>query len=90
MLFDQLIRQIEINVINFARLILGYETNKQIVLQGSGSGGPAELAHSLQNDAVNYGYLRVSFKDDETSRTKFVLFTWKGDNAPVMRKGKTY
>jgi hypothetical protein len=69
-------------------LLLGYENNKKITLLGSGSGGVDELASHLQDDAINFGYVRVTNKDDETTRSKFVFITWLGENAPVMRKGK--
>jgi len=69
-------------------LLLGYESNKKIVLVGSGSGGVNELAAKLTEDNCYFGYARVQTKaDDETTRTKFVFFTYKGENAPVMRKG---
>jgi hypothetical protein len=66
---------------------LGYENNKKITLLGSGSGGADELAGHLKDDAVNFGYVRVTNKDDETTRSKFVFVTWLGESAPVMRKG---
>lgn len=64
-----------------------YENNKRIVLTGKGSGGADELASHLDNANCAYGYVKVIAKDEETTRTKFVFITWKGDNAPVMRKG---
>jgi len=68
-------------------LLLGYENNKKIVLVGSGGGGVSEMAGNVSADGCFYGYLRVVLQDDETKRTKFVFVTFKGDNAPVMRKG---
>eukprot|EP01118_Nematostelium_gracile_P000613 TRINITY_DN1066_c0_g2_i1.p1 TRINITY_DN1066_c0_g2~~TRINITY_DN1066_c0_g2_i1.p1 ORF type:complete len:136 (+),score=39.99 TRINITY_DN1066_c0_g2_i1:40-447(+) len=68
-------------------LLLGYENNKKIVLIGSGSGGVEELASHLKDDSINFGYVRVTNKDEETTRSKFVFLTWLGENAPVMRKG---
>jgi len=68
-------------------LLLGYEGNKKIVLSGSGGGGISELVSQLQDDQCNFGYLRVVNSHEETSRTKFVFISWKGENSPVMRKG---
>jgi len=68
-------------------VLLGYENNKKLIVAGTGSGGINELASNLQDDQCNFGYARVVSKDDETTRTKFVFLTWKGDTAPVMRKG---
>jgi len=69
-------------------MLCGYEDNKTIKLVGSGSGGVDALAQNVQNDGCYYGYVRVTIKSDETTRTKFVLISFKGDTAPVMRKGK--
>eukprot|EP01114_Cavostelium_apophysatum_P022412 TRINITY_DN80_c0_g1_i1.p1 TRINITY_DN80_c0_g1~~TRINITY_DN80_c0_g1_i1.p1 ORF type:complete len:136 (-),score=42.80 TRINITY_DN80_c0_g1_i1:50-457(-) len=68
-------------------LLLTYENNKKIVFHSSGSGGVNELASKLTDDNCYFGYARVSIKDDETSRTKFAFITYKGESAPVMRKG---
>jgi hypothetical protein len=68
-------------------LLLGYENNKKIVFLESGSGGVNELAGKLQPSDCYYGYARLQVKDNETTRTKFVFITFKGENAPVMRKG---
>jgi len=69
-------------------LLLGYESNKKIVLTSSGSGGVNELATKLTSDNCYFGYARVTIKaDDDTTRTKFAFITYKGEDAPVMRKG---
>eukprot|EP01115_Flamella_aegyptia_P001507 TRINITY_DN1249_c0_g1_i2.p1 TRINITY_DN1249_c0_g1~~TRINITY_DN1249_c0_g1_i2.p1 ORF type:complete len:96 (-),score=39.54 TRINITY_DN1249_c0_g1_i2:36-323(-) len=67
--------------------VLGYENNKKIVFLAKGSGGANELAQHFKPDSCNYGYVRLVNKDEETTRTKFVFISWKGDNAPVLRKG---
>jgi len=67
-------------------LLIGYQDNKTLKLVGTGSGGVEELAGHLSDDACFFGYLKVQLKDDETTRTKFIFFTWKGDTSPVMRK----
>eukprot|EP01117_Protostelium_nocturnum_P008704 TRINITY_DN311_c0_g1_i1.p2 TRINITY_DN311_c0_g1~~TRINITY_DN311_c0_g1_i1.p2 ORF type:complete len:136 (-),score=47.36 TRINITY_DN311_c0_g1_i1:120-527(-) len=68
-------------------LLVGYKDNKTLQLEATGTGGATELASKFQENSCNYGYLRVEYKDEETSRTKFVFLTWKGESAPVMRKG---
>lgn len=68
-------------------MLIGYKDNKTLVLQARGSGGINEMAQNLTAESCNFAYLRVINKDDETTRTKFVFISWKGDNAPVMRKG---
>jgi hypothetical protein len=72
----------------FARFLASYENNKKVTLTGKGTGGADELASHLDDANCAYGYVKVISKDEETTRTKFVFITWKGDNAPVMRKGK--
>eukprot|EP00027_Filamoeba_sp_ATCC50430_P012689 CAMPEP_0168574620 /NCGR_PEP_ID=MMETSP0413-20121227/19191_1 /TAXON_ID=136452 /ORGANISM="Filamoeba nolandi, Strain NC-AS-23-1" /LENGTH=135 /DNA_ID=CAMNT_0008608001 /DNA_START=355 /DNA_END=762 /DNA_ORIENTATION=+ len=69
-------------------LLIGYQDNKTLKLVGKGSGGINELTQHLADNGCFYGYLRVVNKDEETTRTKFVFISWKGDNAPVLRKGK--
>ena len=68
-------------------MLVGYENNKKLVLVGKGAGGISEMATSMSNDACFFGFLKVTYKSDETTRTKFVFFSFKGDTAPVMRKG---
>eukprot|EP01119_Soliformovum_irregulare_P012379 TRINITY_DN3211_c0_g1_i1.p1 TRINITY_DN3211_c0_g1~~TRINITY_DN3211_c0_g1_i1.p1 ORF type:complete len:136 (+),score=49.58 TRINITY_DN3211_c0_g1_i1:95-502(+) len=68
-------------------LVVGYETNKKLVLQAKGSGGMDELVSNLKEDSCNFAYTKVVSKDEETTRAKFVFITWIGENASVMRKG---
>jgi len=68
-------------------LLLGYQDNKKIVLVETGTGGVNGLASHLKDDGCFYAYVRVTLNQDETTRTKFALITFKGDGAPVMRKG---
>jgi len=67
--------------------LLGYQDNKTITFLSKGTGGIDELASNLTNNGCFYGYARVTIKADETTRTKFVFISFKGDDAPVMRKG---
>merc|ERR1739845_327368 len=59
--------------------ILGYENNTTIKVDGKGKGGVAE----------GVSHFKVSFvANDETKRTKFVLVSWSGEKASVLRRGK--
>ncbi len=70
--------------------MIGYSDNTHLRLEAQGSGGISDLISHLKDDEVNYGYLRVTFKEEETTRTKFVLITWKGEKASVLRKVLTF
>jgi hypothetical protein len=38
---------------------------------------------------VQYGFFKVTFTaNDDTKRTKFVLVSWSGEKASVLRRGK--
>jgi len=70
-------------------VVLGYKDNSTIQVVGKGSGGVSEAVALLHEDQVNYGMFRVNFTaDDETVRTKFVLFAWGGPKASILKKGK--
>jgi len=69
-------------------MLLSYKDNKTITFQSSGSGGVSELASNMVNSECYYAYLKFVVKEEQTTRTKFVLLTFKGDDAPVMKKGK--
>jgi len=69
-------------------LLCSYSDNKTIKLASTGSGGVNEMAGKITDDNCYFGYARVTIKaDDDTTRTKFVFFTYKGESASVMRKG---
>jgi len=67
--------------------VLGYEGNK-IKVQQTGTGGIDELVNSLSDEEAQYGYIKFQVTVEETTRTKFVLISWVGDNTPPMKKGK--
>jgi hypothetical protein len=69
-------------------VVLGYSDNKTLQVLGKGSGDFDEAAVHFKEDDVNYAYFRCDYTEDETNRTKFALISWKGDSAPVMKKGK--
>ena len=48
-----------------------------------------EAVAALKDDQCQYGMLKVTYQgDDETTRTKFVFFSWAGPNAKAIVKGK--
>jgi len=70
-------------------VVLGYKDNNTIHVQGKGSGGVSEALGHLHEDQVQYGMFRVSFRaDDDTERTKYVLFAYAGPKASILKKGK--
>ncbi|EFX02209.1 cofilin tropomyosin-type actin-binding protein [Grosmannia clavigera kw1407] len=78
-------------------LIIGDEISKtgsgkatgKMALQATGSGGLAELADRLDDAQAQYGYVRVQYANDsESTRVKFVLIVWIGEQTRVMRKAR--
>ena len=83
--------------------MLGYEGNKIKVfslplfflalsyilqVQGTGSGGVADVLSHLKDNEAQYAYLRVEVPTEETTRTKFVLISWVGESTSPLKKGK--
>ncbi len=69
--------------------MLGYDGPAKLVVQGTGSGGVSEAVAQLKEDQCQYGFLKIVIKaDDDTTRTKFVLFSWAGAKASALKKGK--
>ncbi|ELU41653.1 cofilin/tropomyosin-type actin-binding domain-containing protein [Rhizoctonia solani AG-1 IA] len=72
-------------------LVLKYESpsSDKLKLEATGTGGLAELCESgqLGDSEVVYAYVRVSYANDkESKREKFILISWIGTSAGVMRK----
>lgn len=64
------------------------ERNK-LALAGSGSGGLEEFMPLLDDDKVQYGYVRVEYANDaESKRIKFALVVWIGQNVKPLRRGR--
>jgi hypothetical protein len=68
--------------------VLGYSNGDQIVVESTGTGGIAEMANHFKDDACQYGYVRVTTGDEESKRAKFVLISWGGRRAGILRKAK--
>jgi len=69
-------------------LVLGYEGNAVIKVQGSGSGGLEELRGFFRDDQSQYGYLRVTTGDSESKRTKFAFISWCGEQVGALKRAK--
>lgn len=64
-------------------------TSSALSLSKTGTGGLAELAGELDDAQVQYAYVRVEYANDsESTRVKFALVVWIGDNTKVMRKAR--
>lgn len=64
-------------------------TGNKVTLSQTGSGGLEELAGALDDAQVQYGYVRVEYANDkESTRVKFALVVWIGENTKVMRKAR--
>ncbi|KAL1893828.1 hypothetical protein Cpir12675_003947 [Ceratocystis pirilliformis] len=62
---------------------------KKLGLIKTGSGGLAELVGELQDDQVKYAYVRQEYANDsESTRVKFALIIWIGQNTKIMRKAR--
>jgi hypothetical protein len=72
-------------------LLVSYASavGNKLALAKTGAGGLAELAGELDDGQVQYAYVRVEYANDsESTRTKFALVIWIGENTKVMRKAR--
>ena len=70
-------------------LLLSSPSGPTLSLAATGTGGLAELKDSLDASQVQYAYVRVEYANDsESTRVKFVLVIWIGENTKVMRKAR--
>jgi alpha-D-ribose 1-methylphosphonate 5-phosphate C-P lyase len=58
-------------------VLVGYESDSTLALQGKGTGGVEEVREHLKEDKVQYFIVRVLFPKDnaETTRDVFVAYT---------------
>lgn len=64
-------------------------TSSTLTLSKTGTGDLSELASELDDTQVQYAYARVEYANDsESTRVKFVLIVWIGENTKVMRKAR--
>lgn len=69
-------------------MVIGYTSGDKLGVEATGEGGISELQSHLQEEACQYGYLRVTTGDQESKRAKFVFISWTGARAGIMRKAK--
>lgn len=72
-------------------LLISYAgaVGNKLALTQTGTGGLSELAPLLDDGQVQYGYVRVEYANDkESTRVKFLLVVWIGENTKVMRKAR--
>lgn len=62
--------------------------SNNVVLLGSGSGGPEELLELLKDDIVAYGLIRQTEKFDDSQRVMFAFINWTGENIHRMLRAK--
>ncbi|KAG6124017.1 hypothetical protein E4U24_004279 [Claviceps purpurea] len=77
------------NTTNWMLISYAASTGNKLTLSKTGTGGISELASALDDAEVQYGYVRVEYANDkESTRVKFVLVVWIGENTKVMRKAR--
>ncbi|RCI15113.1 hypothetical protein L249_6638 [Ophiocordyceps polyrhachis-furcata BCC 54312] len=72
-------------------LLISYAaaTGSRLALTATGTGGLSEMAAALDDAQVQYGYVRVEYANDaESTRVKFALVIWIGEQTKVMRKAR--
>jgi len=82
------IKEVRSDTIDTDWLLLGYEGNTKVQLQGKGDGGLDELISHLKPDQVQYGLYRTTDTVDNTVAVKFVLILWVGESVAVTRKAR--
>ncbi|KAB5517381.1 hypothetical protein GE09DRAFT_979082 [Coniochaeta sp. 2T2.1] len=61
----------------------------KLALADKGTGGLEEVIPLLQDDKVQYAYVRVEYANDaESKRIKFALIVWIGPNVKPLRRGR--
>lgn len=74
---------------NWMLLSYAATVGNKLTLTQTGTGGLKELVDSLDDGQVQYGYVRIEYANDkESTRVKFVLVIWIGENTKVMRKAR--
>jgi len=83
--YYQLVRQDNSNV-NW--VLLKHESNNQLRAEAVGTGGLSEILPHFGEKDTAFAYVRFETGDAESRRSKFVLISWCGPRAPIMRKAK--
>ncbi|TID13418.1 hypothetical protein E2P81_ATG11641 [Venturia nashicola] len=72
-------------------LLISYAAPKgdALTLTATGTGGLEDLKSHLDDSQAQYAYVRIEYANDtESTRVKFALIIWIGENTGVMRKAK--
>lgn len=72
-------------------LLISYAAPKgdAVKLTATGTGGLEDLKSHLDDSQAQYAYVRIEYANDtESTRVKFALIIWIGENTGVMRKAK--
>merc|ERR1711879_733107 len=69
-------------------VLLKHEFNTKIRAEAVGTGGLSEVIPHLTEKDTGFVYMRFQTGDAESKRAKFVLFSFCGPRAPIMRKAK--
>merc|ERR1712137_584174 len=69
-------------------VVLEYVNNNRVGVAASGTGGIDDIRSQFAANETGFAYARVATGDAESKRTKFVLITWCGEKASMMRKAK--
>lgn len=72
-------------------MILSYASKigNKLVLSGKGTGGLSEMVKTFDDSKAQYGYVRVTYRNDSQSeRTKFAFVVWIGNNMSGLQKGR--
>ena len=68
-------------------VVLGYNSNNALYMQSGGEGGVTELVSQLQDDQIQYGLIRISYKEDGHALTRDVFVQWNGPKVSAIQKG---
>ncbi|EKD03988.1 hypothetical protein A1Q2_01662 [Trichosporon asahii var. asahii CBS 8904] len=65
------------------------DKSDKLVLSETGTGDLAEFASKLDPTKASFGFVRVTYSnDDHSQRVKFAFVTWIGEQVKVMRRAK--
>eukprot|EP00658_Telonema_sp_P-2_P067600 TRINITY_DN56516_c0_g1_i1.p1 TRINITY_DN56516_c0_g1~~TRINITY_DN56516_c0_g1_i1.p1 ORF type:complete len:144 (-),score=25.43 TRINITY_DN56516_c0_g1_i1:79-510(-) len=72
----------------YKRQLYNYDQKVGPTLVNGGGGGVPELNELLEEGAIQYGLIRMSFGTGRFRRTKYIFFQWAGDAVSAMKKGR--
>eukprot|EP00012_Vannella_robusta_P008579 CAMPEP_0206208062 /NCGR_PEP_ID=MMETSP0166-20121206/15986_1 /ASSEMBLY_ACC=CAM_ASM_000260 /TAXON_ID=95228 /ORGANISM="Vannella robusta, Strain DIVA3 518/3/11/1/6" /LENGTH=143 /DNA_ID=CAMNT_0053628989 /DNA_START=8 /DNA_END=439 /DNA_ORIENTATION=+ len=71
-------------------VLVGYQDDKTLVLQGKGNGGVSELVQNIKEDEAQFCLVRI---DDNTKgslkeTTRDIFIAWYGPGLSIIKRGK--